>query len=77
MYFKSMLNLLIGKMETSLMHSTTKSFKMPCPDMLTVLPTTRDKLQHPGCSQHEAQPLCSPPLESGLGPHQPTQNPGE
>lgn len=78
-YFKSVLSLLIGMMETSLiclLHSTTKSFKMPCPNMLTVLPTTCDKLQHPGCSQHEPQPLCSPPLEPGLGPHQPTQSPG-
>lgn len=62
-YFKSMLSLLIGMVETSLiclLHSTTKSFKMPCPDMLTVLPPTCDKLPHLGCSQHEPQPLLQP-----------------
>lgn len=62
-YFKSMLSLLIGMMETiliCLLPSTTKSFKMPRPDMLTVLPTTCDKLPHPGCSQHEPQPLLEP-----------------
>lgn len=60
---KSMLSLLIGMMETSLiclLYSTTKSFKMPCPDMLTVLPATCDKLPHAGCSQHEPQPLLQP-----------------
>lgn len=66
-------------METSLiclLPSTTKSFKLPCRDMLTVLPTTCAKLPHPGCSQQEAQPSLQPPLEAGLGPHQPTHNPG-
>lgn len=74
-----MLSLLIGMMETSLiclLYSTTKSFKMPCPDMLTVLPATLTSCHMLAVPSMNHSRCCSPPLESGLGLHQPAQNPG-
>lgn len=78
--FKSMLSLLIGMMETSLIQVASafhnKIFEMPCPAIVTLLPATHDsKLPHPGCTQHEP-----PPLQPTFGVSgwvlQPTQNPG-